>query len=115
MKMILQIGLIALLAYLLQLVFPWWMIMLVPFAITSFTKQSAGSSFLVGFIGIFILWFVHAWVITMQSGTIMTEKVAELFSLPGSFILLIITAIIGAMAGGMGGLSGYHIRSLLAK
>lgn len=114
MKLIIQIGAIALITYLLMQVFPWWTIVIVPFLVSLAANEKGGRSFLAGFTGIFLLWFVHTWVISMQSGSLMTQKIAALFGLPNTFLLMIITALIGGLCGGLGAWSGFHARALFA-
>ena len=57
--------------------------------------------------GIFLLWFVVAFWIDTTNDNILSHKIAQLFPLGGSSMLLIfVTAFIGALVGGLAAMSG---------
>jgi hypothetical protein len=86
---------------------PWWSIALVTFVVALFIPQPAGFSFLTGFAGIFIHWSLLALWIDRQNESILSHKIAELFSLNGSSSLLIlVTALTGGVVGGFAAMSG---------
>jgi len=75
--------------------------------------QRAGRAFLSGFVGIFILWAFLAWWIDMKNQGILSKKMAELFHLGTSSILIIlVTALIGALVGGFAAMGGSYLRSI---
>jgi hypothetical protein len=102
-------------AYLMQLYMPWWSVVLASFLISLILSSKGLSSFFAGFIGIGALWFYMAWRIDSTTGSILTEKVAAIFTLPNSFLLILVTALIGGLAGGFGALAGSHLRSIFTK
>ena len=110
LKVIIKIGLTVLLAFLLQSMFPWWTAVIACFLINLIISSHSLSSFVSGFLAIGFLWFAMATVADLKTGSILTAKVAEIFSLPSSQILIIVTATIGGIAGGLGALSGRHLR-----
>jgi len=61
-----------------------------------------------------MLWFFTAVIVDISTGSILTDKVAKIFSLPESFLLVVITAIIGGLVGGLSALTGNYFRSLIA-
>lgn len=110
-KVLLKIGFTAILAFLLQTMFPWWTIVIASFLISLIISTKSFSSFIAGFLGIAIYWFFMATIIDFKTGSILTERVAAIFSLPNNWLLIMITAIIGGLAGGFGALTGSHLRS----
>ena len=110
-KVLIKLLLIAALGYLLQNLFPWWAVVLAAFLINFIIYSSGLSSFLSGFLGIGLLWFFAALITDINTGSILTERVAAIFSLPNSGLLIIITAVIGGIASGFGGLSGSQLRN----
>jgi hypothetical protein len=111
MRFILSILLIAAFSFLLGLYLPWWSIALVAFVTALLLPQSLGRAFLSGFLGIFILWGVLSTWIDIKNESILSQKIAQLFPLGGSSILLIVvTAFIGALVGGFAALSGNSLR-----
>jgi cell division protein FtsX len=115
MKFLLKIIFTSATAYLMQLYMPWWSVVVASFLISLILSSKGLSSFFSGFLGIGILWFFLAWRIDSATGSILTEKVANLFSLPNSILLILVTALIGGLAGGFGALAGSHLRSVFTK
>ena len=112
MKLIVAIILTALLSFVGGLYFPWWCIAIAAFLAALLVPQFAGKAFLAGFLGVFILWAFLAWWIDMKNQGILSKKVAEIFPLGGSSVLIIlVTAIIGALVGGLAAMSGSYLRS----
>jgi hypothetical protein len=68
-------------------------------------------SFLSGFIGVFLLWEILAWWIDYKNNSILSHKIAEIFPLGGSSVLIILlTSFVGALVAGFGALTGSYIR-----
>lgn len=103
--------LISLLAYLLQNVLGWWAVVLAALLINLIIYTKGGASFISGFLGIGFLWFFKALITDISAGSILSERVAAIFTLPNSMLLLLVTAVIGGMAGGFGGLTGSLLRN----
>ena len=73
--------------------------------------MGSGKAFLSGFLGIFILWLVLAWWIDIKNQHVLSNKVAEIFPLGGSsFLLILVTALIGGLVGGLAAMSGSYLR-----
>ena len=107
MKFFLATLLIALLSYIAGLFMPWWSIALVAFLVALLVRPSIKMGFFAGFTGIFLLWAIVALWIDIKNEHILSQKIAQLFPLGGSSVLLIIiTALIGALVGGFAAMSG---------
>ena len=107
MRFFLAVILTALLSFIAGLQFQWWSIAIIAFLVALFIGQSIGRSFLSGFLGIFLLWFIVALWIDTKNENILSHKIAQLFPLGGSSLLLIlVTAFIGALVGGLAAMSG---------
>ena len=112
MKFILATLLTALLSFLAGLYFPWWSIAIVAFLVALVMGQFIGRSFLAGFLGIFLLWTVVSLWIDIKNEHILSHKIAQVFPLGGSSVLLIlITAFIGALVAGFAAMSGASVLS----
>ena len=107
MKFLLAILLTAVLSFVVGMFLPWWSIAIVSFLVALLLVQNIGKGFLSGFLGIFILWgFLSFWIDT-ENESILSHKVAQLFPLGGSSVLMIlVTAFIGALVGGFAGMAG---------
>ena len=111
MKFTVTILLIIVLAFALGLYLPWWSVAIATFIVAALIQQRPIVSFLAGFIGIFILWFALAMVIDVRNQHILSKKLASLLPLNGnSFLLILITAIIGAVVGANAALTASFIK-----
>jgi hypothetical protein len=114
LKYILSIIVTALLAFLSGIYMPWWGIAIAAFLVSAAIPQKPSFSFLSGFLGVFLLWEVLAWWIDNKNNGILSQKVASLFKLGNSSVLLIvITSIIGALVAGFAALAGSYLRRLI--
>ncbi|MHA4810248.1 hypothetical protein ACX0G9_19200 [Flavitalea flava] len=111
MKFIVSILLIALLSFVSGLYFPWWGIALAAFIVSAFIPQRPGLAFLAGFLALFLLWGLLAWGIDSGNAGILSKKIARILPLDGSPVLLIlVTALVGALVGGGGSLTGSFLK-----
>lgn len=113
MKFLLKIIGIAILCFALQLFLPWWVVVMVCFAAGTFTGGSGSQNFFAGFFGVGGLWFGLAYYVDQKTDSMLTQRIAELFFLPNSFLLLLVTAAVGGLVGGFGALSGGLLNDLL--
>jgi hypothetical protein len=108
--------LILLLSFIAGLFLPWWSIAIVAFLIAALIPQSLGKNFLAGFLGVFFLWGVLALWIDVKNDSVLSAKIAQLFSLGSAgFLLIIITALIGAFVAGFAAMSGGSLRPVRKK
>lgn len=113
MKFLVSILLIALLSFAVGLYLPWWSLALVAFLVAALIHQKAGRAFLSGFLALFLLWGVIAFIIDQRNQHILSTKVATLLPLAGSYVLLIlITAIIGGLVAGFAAMAGSYLKRL---
>ena len=111
MRLLLATLLIVVFGFIAGLYLPWWSIAIVTFLIALLIPQRIGLSFLSGFLGIFLLWGVLSIWIDVKNESILSNKIAQLFPLGGSSILLIlVTAFLGALVGGFAAMSGASLR-----
>jgi len=110
MKFVITTLLIALLSFLSGLYLPWWGFALAAFLVSALIPQRPGVSFLAGFLGLFLLWSLLSWTMDAPNNSILSKKIAVLLPLGGSTVLLIlITALVGALVGGGAALTGSYI------
>src|SRR6476620_4006736 len=112
MKILVAIILTALLSFVSGLYLPWWSIAIAAFISVLLVPLGSGRAFLAGFAGVFLLWFLLAWWIDIKNQHILSKKIAEIFPLGGSsFAIILVTAFIGALVGGLAALSASFLRS----
>ena len=90
-----------------QLYFPWWVIGIVCFLIAGISGMNGISSFVTGFVAIALLWGGYALFLDWESGGIMSARMTEVFPFAGNGLqLVLVTAVIGGLVGGMASLTG---------
>lgn len=107
MKFILTLLSIAGLSALAQIYFPWWVITIVCFLVGGIVGMRGFGSFVTGFLAIGLLWGAYAFYLDMESAGIMSSRMVDVFQ--GRFdgrMLILITALIGGLVGGMATLTG---------
>lgn len=85
---------------------PWWTVALVPFIIYFWRPSDSFKSFLISFVAVTLLWFIYGLYLHISSKGFISNRIAEIFSLPNGILLLVVTIIIGGLAGGFAGLAG---------
>ena len=112
MKLIAAIILTALLAFIGGIYLPWWSLAIAAFLVALLIHQKAGKAFLSGFLGIFLLWAILATWIDIKNEGVLSKKIASVLPLGGStFLLIIVTAVIGGLVAGLAAMSGSYLRS----
>jgi hypothetical protein len=113
MKFIISILLTALLSFVACLYFPWWTIAIAAFVVAVFIPQSPRQSFLTGFAAIFILWGGLSWWIDNRNEHVLSHKLAAVLPFGGSsFVMILVTALVGALVAGFASLSASYFRKV---
>jgi hypothetical protein len=116
MKFIVSFILIILLSFAGALFLPWWIIALVAFVVAALIHQRPLKAFLAGFLALFILWGVQAFLLDSKNEHLLATKVAAILPLGGSYIVLIlVTAFIGGLVAGMSALTASFLRGSKRK
>lgn len=89
---------------------PWWVAAIVAFLAAFFIGKTSGQSFWSGFGAVFIVWTLLALFKSIPNDNMLAKRVAQLFQLPNWILILLITALIGGLAGGMSALSGVLVK-----
>ena len=126
-----QILLIAIISLVAQFVFPWWSIAVVAFAIcfwrgaasrgaafrgTAPRSFGAGSAFLHGFVGVALVWLAYALLVHLRTDGIFTGRMSQLlFKADAPVLLMLATAVLGGLVGGLSGLAGYSARQAMVN
>lgn len=116
MKLLTKIFLIAALAFVLEQFLPWWSIAIAAFVVEVALGAPKGKAFVSGFVGIFLLWSIVAFLIDSANEHILSTKMAAVLPLGGSAIaIILVTAIVGGLLGGLAAASGVELKKALAK
>ena len=107
--------LIALVAWLLSLFIPWWSVFIPGLIFGALLGRSGGTSFLWGFVGVSGLWLIQTLFINLSNDGILSTRIANLFSLPSGWLVIVITVLIGGLIGGFTALTGYLFRKIMIR
>lgn len=104
--------LIVILSYVGGLYTPWWWIVAVAaFLVAILIPLPPLRSFLNAFIAVFLLWLAITFFVDVQNDHILANRMSELILKTRHPIVIgIISALIGGITAGLGGLSGSYLR-----
>ncbi|MFM2440032.1 MAG: hypothetical protein RLZ16_1031 [Bacteroidota bacterium] len=90
---------------------PWWSFAVTNFLIALAIPQKPWVSLLTGALGVGALWAGLAFGIDLANNHILSTKVATILPLGGSYVaLIVVTALVGAIVGGLASLTGSFVR-----
>ena len=111
MKFSVSTLLIALLSFCACLFLPWWSIAISAFIVAALVPQRPFASFLSGFIALLILWGALSLYISVSNDHILAHRVSVLILKNDQpFLLILLTALIGAVVAGFAALTASFIR-----
>jgi hypothetical protein len=103
--------LLALSGWLLSFILPWWSLAIPALLLGMLLGRSGWFSFAYGFLGIGGWWLIQTFYIYIVNEGALTTRIAELFSLPSAWLVLLATVLIGGLSGGLSTLTGYLFKS----
>jgi hypothetical protein len=106
MKFLVHLIVVLLLSWLLQSFLPWWTMAIGAFATGLLFQQSGFKSFLSGLLGVGLLWFAMAYYLDMSTDSILSSRVAMIFPTKTVGLLMLVTAFIGGLVGGLASMTG---------
>ena len=93
---------------------PWWIIAVIAGMLSFIFDIKVGASFWAGFVAAAFLWGGYAGFLDVQNNGILAGRVGKLFGNMPGFVLILITAIIGGIFGGLGAMTGSLGRRLMS-
>ena len=115
MKLIVGFLIIGVLTVLLSQYAPWWICGVIAFGVSLLLRLKPGAAFLAGFLGVTCAWGISVEIIDVHNGEVLSSRVGELFMGMSSLAILIVTAVLGGLVGGFGGMTGGHLNTILFK
>jgi hypothetical protein len=94
---------------------PWWAAAIIAFLAALYWGKTSGQAFLSGFLALFVGWLILALVKSLPNDNVLATRVSTLFHLPNWIFVLVITALIGGLVGGMAALSGLLVKNIFQK
>lgn len=115
MKFIIRIILIAALSYLSGMLLPWWGIAIAAGFISFLLPGHGFNVFVSGFLGVGLLWMAYAWKTDIETGSVLSQKIVQLFPVSEVTYLILATGVIGGLVGAFSGLTGSTFRQIFMK
>jgi len=111
--------LIIIVAFIGQLIFPWWIIIPIVMVCCGLKANSVTSAFLSSFIAIFILWLLMSVFLSFQNDHILANRVGEMLGLKlysyNWLLVALISTLPGAITAGFAGASGFLLRRVFSN
>lgn len=100
---------ILVLAFLLNLVLPWWSIALPGLVLGYYFQKPAWPSFGWGFLALFLLWAGQALYIHSANEGLLSTRIAEMLQMNSPYWVILITGVLGGLVSGMATMCGSYI------
>lgn len=114
MKSILGIIAVGILSLGLGAFLPWWSIALAGLIGGWIFGKKATQAFVICILGTGLAWFLLGFWIDQGNASLLSSKVGELLGGLSPMLLILISALIGALVSGLAGLSGYFLKQTLS-
>ena len=115
MKLLIRLLLIALMAYFLLNYLPWWSLAVMAALAGLLIPSSGLNSFISGFLGGGLVWIYLSWQIDKDTGSVLTDKMVQLFPIDDANFLILGTGLLGGLVAGFGALTGTSFRQIFMK
>jgi hypothetical protein len=113
MRFLVAIVLMILLSAVAEYLLSWWSLAIVCFIVSILMKLNTGKAFLSGMIAIILLWTAWTLYYDLPNEHLLSGRMATVFSLPNTAAFIIVTALVGGIAGGLSAWSGAHLSRML--
>lgn len=101
---------IIILSFLLQLVLPWWVIVVISFATCGLIGKTGKIALWSPFFAILLLWSGMALFKSLPNNNVLAMRVAEMFGVHSWWLILVLSVLLGAFTAAISGYCGYHFR-----
>lgn len=93
-------------ALVLQLLLPWWIVVVVGFAAGLFSAMPAWKTSLAVFAAIGLLWLGAALFLAATESAVLLPRIAALLQLPATWMVFAVTVLIGAVPSSLAAVAG---------
>ena len=115
MKFLLFTLLSALLVVFLNIVSPYWVVMIALTVLAGLIRPSVWGGFFGGGLGMGLVWLGQTVYISTVTSSTLPDKMGALIGLGSGLSLMVLTAVLGFILGGCSGLLGVMFRNLVQK
>jgi hypothetical protein len=93
----------------------WGWVMIVPFAYGAAAARSGGKALRTGFLAAGLLWLGASAYFYLAGSRLIASRLAGMFGLGTSWLMILITGLIAAVAAAVSGYAGYAVSGLFKK
>ncbi len=97
-------------SFLLQMVLPWWIVLIVSFATCGLIAKTAKIAVWSPFFALFFLWIGMALFKSLPNHNVLAGRVAEMLTVKAWWMVLVLTGFLGGFVSAISGFCGYHFR-----
>ena len=97
-------------SFFLQMILPWWVIIILSFATCGLIGKTVKISFWHPFFAILLLWLGLALFKSLPNNNVLATRVAEMVGVKLWYVVLLLTVLLGGLAAAISGICGYHFR-----
>ena len=115
MKFLLFTLLSALVVVFLNIVAPYWVVMIAVTALAALIRPTVWGGFFGGGLGMGLVWLGQTLYISAVTSSTLPDKMGALMGLGSGLSLMLLTAVLGFILGGSSGLLGVKFRNLIQK
>ena len=108
MRFPIQVLIIIVVGFFMELFFPWWSVAIAAFA--GGLLVNTRMNFAAGFLGIGLLWLMKALIADLSANSDLADRVARIFMLYNKALLLLVTFVLGGLVGGLASMTGGALR-----
>ncbi len=91
----------------------WWWVMVVPLVFFMVWKRGPWKSLMLAGSGGGLVWLGYSVYTYLGGGQIIASRMADMMGIRPSWLLIIVTGLVGFIAAAVAGLSGYFIRQAM--
>jgi hypothetical protein len=111
MKFFISLILTLILSFAACLFLPWWSIAIAAFLVAALIPQKPVKAFIAAFAALFFLWGGLSFWISNNNDHVLANKISQiLLKMENPYILVLATALIGALVAGFSALAGSYLR-----
>lgn len=93
----------------------WWWVMAVPFFVACASPRPAWGAFRMGLASAGAVWLLASLVLFLTQSQLIAMRIASMMNLGSGWVLVLLTGVIGMLAGGVAGATGAALRGVARR
>lgn len=106
---------ILIVSFLLQLIAPWWIVVLISFVTCGLLGKTSKISLWAPFFAIALLWLGMSLFKSIPNNHLLATRVGEMLAVKSWILVLVLTSVMGGFVAGVSGICGHYFRRAVLK